>query len=272
MKKGLGLFWAIWLLGCVIAQAAPAFQTPCIDAPYDYAYLTQDEQILIRSFQTDTAFYYIADVQLTDPMQFQTLLSAGKPSASVCGQSSSVLAVSASHYGSDRYGIIIRNGVLLRANSTTRSVLAIDANGDFTVYDGRSIEDPERFSEQLLARGVWQTFVSSPELVRDGLPAAFRSEEDTAGSDVPTAEHRQPCIGIGQIGPLHYLLIVADGRQDGYSEGLTLSELRQLFLDHHAQTAITLSDGASAEICFNGTEINQPFEHERPKTSDVLFF
>mgnify|MGYP004658942847 FL=1 len=39
------------------------------------------------------------------------------------------------------------------------------------------------------------------------------------------------------------MVIVADGRQSGYSKGMTLIELQHLFLRYGAQTAINLDGG-----------------------------
>ena len=59
-----------------------------------------------------------------------------------------------------------------------------------------------------------------------------------------------PRTGIGQVGPLHYVIIVAEGRRDGYSEGLSLQNFQKLFLEYGAQTAINLDGGGSTKIWF----------------------
>ena len=42
------------------------------------------------------------------------------------------------------------------------------------------------------------------------------------------------------ISPLHYVIVVVDGRQSGYSEGVSLQTLQKLFVNLGVQTAINL--------------------------------
>ena len=83
---------------------------------------------------------------------------------------------------------------------------------------------------------------------------------------------REPRTAIGQIGPLHYVVVVADGRQDGYSAGMTLPELQALFLELGAHTAMNLDGGGSAEMWFQGEVISQPSGGRERGVSDILFF
>lgn len=251
------------------------FQTPCIDAPYDYEYSAADKQIAIRRFETDGITYFIADVQITNVSQFQTALSGGKPggeletASAMAQRNGAVLAINADDYGVHKYGTIIRNGALLRTHDTTRNMLIVDANGDFSVRVDRKNENPAQLGEELLAQNVWQTFEFGPELIRDGQAVTFSRDFDL----ISTKEtRREPRTAIGQIGPLHYVIVVADGRQDGYSKGMTLTELQDVLLACGAKTAMNLDGGGSAEMWFNGTVINRPSGGKERKLSDILFF
>lgn len=251
------------------------FQTPCIEAPYDYAHLAEDKQILIRRFQMNDVCFLIADVQLTDPTQFRTALSGDRPfgtlepASEMARRSGAVLAINADDYGVHKYGTIIRNGELIRAHDTTRNMLIVDAGGDFSVRVDRTNENPEQLGQALLAEGVWQTFEFGPELIRNGQAVAFSAEFDVISTH---AGRREPRTAIGQIGPLHYAIIVADGRQSGYSRGMTLPELQQLFIRCGAQTAMNLDGGGSTEMWFEGEIINRPSGGVERELSDILFF
>lgn len=251
------------------------YQPPCVDAPYDYQYSGQDKQILIRRYQLDGVAYLIADVQLTDAAQFQTALSGGAPEgdletvSAMAQRSGAVLAVNADDYGVHKYGTIIRGGELLRAHDTTRHMLIVDANGDFSIRTERRGEDAQKLGQELLSRGVRQSFEFGPELIRDGKAVAFGRDFDLISTK---AGRREPRTAIGQIGPLHYALIVADGRQGGYSKGMTLAELQRLFIDCGAQTAMNLDGGGSTEMWFEGEIINRPSEGRERRMSDILFF
>lgn len=256
------------------AQSA-GFQTPCIEAPYDYEHWADDKQLLIRRFQYNDVTFFIADVQLTDPAQFRTALSEDKPfgtletASEMAQRCGAVLAINADDYGVHKYGTIIRNGELIRANDTTRNMLIVDANGNFSVRVDRTNEDPEELGQSLIGKNTWQTFEFGPELIRNGEAVEFSSAFDVISTK---AGRREPRTAIGQIGPLHYVIIVADGRQSGYSKGMTLDELQQLFIRCGAQTAMNLDGGGSTEMWFDGAVINQPSEGKERRLSDILFF
>lgn len=252
-----------------------AFAPPCIEAPYDYAYTAEDKQIVIRRFQADGVTYFIADVQLTDASQLRTALSGDQPMgkleplSAMAERNGAVLAINADDYGVHKYGTIIRNGELLRTHDTTRNMLIVDANGDFSVRIDRKSENPRQLGQDLLDQNVWQTFEFGPELVRDGQAVAFSEDFDVISTK---ASRRDPRTAIGQLGALHYMIVVADGRQDGYSKGMTLPELQQLFVDYGAKTAMNLDGGGSSELWFQGEIINRPSGGEERRLSDILFF
>ena len=61
-----------------------------------------------------------------------------------------------------------------------------------------------------------------------------------------------------------------DGRQEGYSTGMTLEELSQLFYDMGCQEAYNLDGGQSAVMAFDGELANQPYGGGR-NISDILY-
>ena len=68
------------------------------------------------------------------------------------------------------------------------------------------------------------------------------------------------------------MVIVADGRQSGYSKGMTLIELQHLFLRYGAQTAINLDGGGLSEMRFNGSIFNRPTQGSERRMSDILYY
>lgn len=253
------------------AESSGRFATPCIEAPYDREYYGDDKQIVIRRFEQSSITYFVADVQLTDASQFQTALCGENLErlSAMAEHSGAVLAINADDYNVHKYGTIIRNGNLLRIHATTRNMLIVDANGVFTVLADRAGENPEELSRQLMEIQTWQTFEFGPELVRDGQTVAFSPDFDLISTN---PERREPRTAIGQIGPLHYVIIVADGRQSGYSRGMTLPELQRLFIGFGAQTAMNLDGGGSTELWFQGEVINRPSEGRERRLSDIIFF
>lgn len=133
----------------------------------------------------------------------------------------------------------------------------------------RSTEDPVALGNELVQANTWQTFEFGPELIRNGQAVEFSPEFDLISTALT---RREPRTAIGQIAPLHYVVIVADGRQSGYSKGMTLIELQHLFLRYGAQTAINLDGGGSSEMWFNGSIVNRPSQGSERRLSDILYF
>lgn len=269
MKKGL-LWLAVLLLALGGSTSALAFETPCIAQPYQWQYEDETRSIAIDRVSDGTVTYYAADVQLSAVSLFQTAVSDNlSPVSALASQAGAVLAINGDDCGTHSFGIIIRNGSLLRAKQTTRNLLILDAEGNMSVKVDRKDENAKSLGNELLASGAWQTFEFGPELVRDEQAVTFSPTFDV----ISTREGRlEPRTAIGQIGPLHYLLLVVDGRQEGYSSGISLQDLQQLFLQYGAQTAMNLDGGGSAEMWFQGQVLNRPSGGEERSVSDIIFF
>ena len=85
-------------------------------------------------------------------------------------------------------------------------------------------------------------------LVEDGKAATLPSSFYVNCHD----GYYEPRTAIGQIGPLHYIVIVVDGRREGYSTGASIPQLQQLFLDEGAEFAFNLDGGGSTTLYFRG--------------------
>jgi hypothetical protein len=93
--------------------------------------------------------------------------------------------------------------------------------------------------------------------------AAARVGRDGTGSipidELPAYYHEaQPrtAVGLDNAGSRMWFVVV-DGRQDGYSEGITLPELTALFVDLGAQSAINLDGGGSSTLVLASGEGEQ---------------
>lgn len=274
VRKALAL---LALLACAPFAAASAGFAPgpsCVKRA-DYSHASERIRVSIDRVEEPELVYFVADIQLASPDGLRTALSHDRADGALerlsdmARRNGAVLAVNADNYRSNGSGIIIRNGELLRARSSTRALLIADAEGNLSVKAERKGEKPRALAGELLAQGVRQTFEFGPELVRDGQEAQpakdFRliSTRDTI---------REPRTAIGQIGPLHYIVIVADGRREGYSLGMTLPALRRLMVEYGAQTAMNLDGGGSAGLYFAGELINRPSGGRERGLSDILLF
>ncbi len=246
----------------------------CIEGEPQYEYKDETLWITIAQVTQDDLSYVVADVQIKDLNRFKTCLSSGKKNGrnealdSMAARTGAILAVNGDQYGSHKYGIIIRNGELIRAKRTTRHLLVVDKNGDFSIDSDRRGDDFSAIGKKLVSEGALQTFEFGPELVRDGVAVEeFPKEFDLINTK---KSHKDPRTGIGQIGPMHYVIIVVDGRGD--SEGISLQAFAKLFESYGAQTAINLDGGGSSQIWFMGETINDVSGNKDRKLSDMIYF
>ena len=91
----------------------------------------------------------------------------------------------------------------------------------------------------------------SPILVRDG--RRWFADEDR---ELYQLRHPRTIAGWNSAGDL--LLVTVDGRQPGYSLGMTMVEAAQLMIDLGAEEAINLDGGGSTTFVVGGSVVNRP--------------
>lgn len=101
----------------------------------------------------------------------------------------------------------------------------------------------------------------SPLLVERGEPAW------SSIARYRRALHPRTAVAINEAGDMLWLIVV-DGRQPNYSEGVTLDELAQLALDLGAHTALNLDGGGSTTLVVEGAHgprvLNSPIHRRIP--------
>lgn len=108
-----------------------------------------------------------------------------------------------------------------------------------------------------------------PLLVRDGAPVFRANEAFTTSQLAP----RAPRTAVGQLADGRILLVAVDGRQSGYSVGMTTFELAQAMARLGAVRAMALDSGGSTTLAFDGTVLNRPSDgRERPISTALMLF
>ena len=102
--------------------------------------------------------------------------------------------------------------------------------------------------------GVVSAIGGGPQIVRNGAPV-FRAGEAFTTSQLSP---RAPRTGLGQLADGRMLLVTVDGRQPGYSVGMTNFELAQTLVRLGAVTAMALDGGGSTSMAFDGSLLNRP--------------
>jgi hypothetical protein len=221
----------------------------------------------------NTVTYYVADVQLTPGTYLQAGLADGFESrgvdytSAIAEENGAILAINGDYCTARDTGIIIRNGVVYLDNPT-REGLAIYQDGTMQVFDETAIS-----AEQLLADGVWNTYSFGPALLVDGvIPEGLDTTEVEDIGEKHTILGTQPRTAVGIIDKNHFVFVVVDGRDSGYSRGVSLSELAQILKDLGCSTAYNLDGGGSSTMYFMGELVNNPLgEGKERGISDILF-
>lgn len=243
--------------------------------PGELSYHTDRLSVDIEQKQKDGLTYYVCNIRVSDVSQLRTAFAGDdfksgiyEAVSDIADRYSPVLAINADFCRYHHNGVIIRNGELLRKqNITKHHLLIVDENGNMSVQTDRSGKQG-LVADQLARANTWQTFEFGPVLVQDGqatkLPNSFYVNCHDG--------YLEPRTAIGQVGPLHYIVIVVDGRRDGYSTGCSVPKLQQLFLDEGVQFAFNLDGGGSTTLYFLGNVVNMPSGGKQRSVSDIIMF
>jgi hypothetical protein len=105
-----------------------------------------------------------------------------------------------------------------------------------------------------------------PVLVRDGSPVYRANEAFTIAQIAP----RNPRSAVGQLADGRVLLVVVDGRQSGYSVGMTTFEMAQTLVRLGAVRGMGLDSGGSSTLAFEGALLNRPSDGRERAISTAL--
>ena len=132
----------------------------------------------------------------------------------------------------------------------------------------------EQVTVRLVLRPQWDGVVDAvgggPLIVKDGRPV-FRALEEFTSNQLSL---RQPRTAVGQRADGRIVLAVTDGRQPGYSTGMTNFELAQTMVRLGAVTASALDAGGGTTMAFDGELLNRPSDPrgERPVADGLFVF
>lgn len=239
----------------------------------DTAFSDGSTSVTVSTVTTDSLTYYVADVVLGDATDLRSAFANNQfgenitqTTSEIAAANGAVFAINGDYYGFRSTGIEIRNGVVYR-DEGARQGLAFFTDGHVEVYD-----ETQTTAAALVASGVWNTLSFGPAIVEDGQVV---DGIDDVEVDTNVGNHSiqgdQPRTAVGVIDDNHLVFVVVDGRQEGYSEGVTLPELADIMLSLGATTAYNLDGGGSSTMYFNGQVINSPSNGGERGTSDILY-
>ncbi len=226
------------------------------------SYRSANINIQIQKVQTGKVTYYVADIYLRDIRYFRTAFAGGQYARNVLDEvldmaiaNQAILAMSGDYFGIRDRGIVIRNGELYR-EKLYADVLVMNNDGSMQTFTAAEFD-----LNAVKSAGAWQAWSFGPMLLRNGQAMTSFNSEVTA---------LNPRGAIGYYEPGHYCFVLVDGRQAGYSIGMTMTQLSQLFAQLGCQVAYNLDGGQSAVLTFQDSWVNQPYRGGR-KISDIVY-
>lgn len=172
-----------------------------------------------------------------------TLGSSGSYLKQICRSNNAVLGINASGFsdpegtgnGGDVFGTVISNGrMVMDALDTKMKVIGMDSSNRLNISN-------------TLTTGMRDAMQFSPALIVNG-------EQLISGS---SGWGLQPRSVIGQTQDGQILLTVIDGRQPGYSIGITLGDLTDILHRYGAYQACNLDGGSSSVMYYRGRNITR---------------
>ncbi|WDF33301.1 phosphodiester glycosidase family protein [Arthrobacter agilis] len=252
--------------------------TTSADVLTDTSYASADSSIDISTVVTgsgdETVTYYVADVDLTDATTLRSAFAEDSfgenitdTTSAIAEDNNAIFAINGDYYGFRDTGIVIRNGVVYRDDGA-REGLAFYTDGTVEVYD-----ETATTADQLVADGVWNTLSFGPSLLDDGeIAEGIEDIEVDTNFGNHSIQGEQPRTAIGVIDENHLVFVVVDGRSDGYSDGVTMTELAGILQGLGATTAYNIDGGGSSTMYFDGELVNNPLGRgEERATSDILY-
>ena len=206
---------------------------------------------------------YCAHVVLPKENQLETVFAGNgwgdhETASEADSKIHSVLMVNGD-YRDKNYGAsvgIIRNGKVINNHVFDERGCGLTSEGDLVKIEGMT-------PSEAIGKGIVNTWEFGPILIDGGEIVA------------PAEEQKHPRTFIGQVNrdddKNEYWIIVADGRQAGYSYGLTNLEMAKIMKQKECDFAVNLDGGGSSTMLFQGKLLNSPSDGQERRDADFLY-
>ena len=228
----------------------------------DNSYVSKNVNVKVTKYQKNDITYFVTDIYVSNIKYLKTAFSGGEFkrgksewAIDMSKENDAVSAITGDSCGFLTNGIVVRNGVLYR-ESLFEDVCVLKYDGTMETYEANAFS-----IDKLKSEGAWQAWSFGPMLLNNG---------ETMEKFNSSVNPKNPRSAIGYFDPGHYCFVLVDGRQPGYSSGMTLKELSSLFKELGCKSAYNLDGGQTAAMTFSDAIINSPYDGGR-KASDIIY-
>ncbi|MDR0435481.1 MAG: phosphodiester glycosidase family protein [Propionibacteriaceae bacterium] len=218
-------------------------------------FVDDTRKIAVSTYHIFDSDVYVADIKLSDVAELKTAFASDtygrnitqRPST-MARNTGAIVAINGDYYGARSAGYVIRNGELYRdrAAGSSQEDMIIWWNGSSSIVHERDVN-----AAGLMANGARQGWSFGPALIENGEVVLGRGQ-------LPYhTDQTNPRTAIAEVEPLHYLLVVVDGRTRN-SKGLTLSQFANVLAKFEVNNAYNLDGGGTTTMLWHGEVINRP--------------
>lgn len=235
----------------------------------EWNYETATLKVSVEEKRTSYTRYWVCHIQTFSTQQLCSALSGGtygNPRAAVSEELADHRGVIGMNGSGFSYGsgipapgkTMIKGGEIYNDVYSNGNIMCVTTDGGmFTAVAGMT-------AQQLLERGVRDTYCFGPTLVENGeayeISGAFRET------------YRYQRSAVGMVSPGDYYIVSVDGKGASGSQGMNYEELQKIFLDLGCQYAYNLDGGGSTTLVFKGRVLNSLTDGRERSVADILYF
>lgn len=210
--------------------------------------------------------YHVADIYVASMENFTTYTANNEiryfgtqDVMEMTQASDAIVAISGDFLTYQKSGFLMRNTNVYKEDTNKASICVLYADGVMETYDGSTYD-----IEEIKAKGAVQVWSFGPNLLDENGKVRESYKVSSAVS------YTNPRSAIGYYEPGHYCFVLVDGRQEGYSVGMTIPELAAVFEELGCKCAYNLDGGGSAVMVYNQERYSQQSNGGDRDLGDIL--
>lgn len=210
--------------------------------------------------------YHVADIYVASLENFVTHTADGEmryfgsqDPMEMDAAANAILSLSGDFLTYQKSGFLMRNGEIYTSTDNLDNICVLYSDGVMEAYEAKTYD-----IDEIIARGAVQVWSFGPVLLDENGAAKDYYNVSSA------VNYTNPRSAIGYYEPGHYVFVLVDGRQEGYSRGMKLPELAQVFADLGCTMAYNLDGGGSAVMIYDHERYSRQSNGGGRELGDIL--